>query len=484
MWLEECINNLYEAGITDDKLAMIYEGNKTNKVAVKTPGGMTERITIERIVTQGGVTGPLCCSVQTDAIGKRSLETGEHLYMYKGTIGIPTLAMIDDLATVSECGINSVKDNSYVNAMIEQDKQSFNGKKCHQMHVGQSSPCCPILRAHTMEMEIVNEEKYIGDMVANDGKHSKNIALRRGKGIGISNEIIAILNSMYLGPHHFRIALVLRQAMLVTVLLQNAGTWLRLSKENIQKLESIDLMFLRKLLRTPISTPKAGLYLETGCVPLRYIIKKRRIMYLHHILTRNDDALISRVFWAQVGRPGKGDWCQVVREDLNDIGLSQLSFEDIPTKSTEELKKLVEDHVKSTVFTELQLEKTKLSKIASMEYKRLELQPYLTDQTLSVRLKCLTFRWRTRMVNVGWNYGRKEKCPICLNDDDTQSHLMFCDKLIDCDVTNCDRDSDSNDYDLNTHMRTLETSIRRREVMLEEKKRMEPDHPHTDAGGM
>ena len=88
------------------------------------------------------------------------------------------------------------------------------------------------------------------------------------------------------------------------------------------------------------------------------------------------------------------------------------------------------------------------------------------------------------MVNVGWNYGRKEKCPICLNDDDTQSHLMFCDKLIDCDVTNCDRDSDSNDYDLNTHMRTLETSIRRREVMLEEKKRMEPDHPHTDAGGM
>ena len=115
--------------------------------------------------------------------------------------------------------------------MIEQDKQSFNGKKCHQMHVGQSSPSCPILRAHTMEMEIVNEEKYIGDMVANDGKHSKNIALRRGKGIGISNEIIAILNSMYLGPHHFKIALVLRQAMLVTVLLQNGGTWLRLSKE-------------------------------------------------------------------------------------------------------------------------------------------------------------------------------------------------------------------------------------------------------------
>ena len=41
LWLEECCNNLYEAGVTDDKLAMIYEGNKINDVAVRTPGGLT-----------------------------------------------------------------------------------------------------------------------------------------------------------------------------------------------------------------------------------------------------------------------------------------------------------------------------------------------------------------------------------------------------------------------------------------------------------
>ena len=37
MWLDECINDLYEAGITDDSLALIYEANKNNQVAVKTP---------------------------------------------------------------------------------------------------------------------------------------------------------------------------------------------------------------------------------------------------------------------------------------------------------------------------------------------------------------------------------------------------------------------------------------------------------------
>ena len=159
LWLEECCNNLYEAGVTDDKLALIFEGNKTNQVAIRTPAGLTERTLMERIVMQGGVTGPLCCSVQTDDIGKKSMESGEHLYMYKGTVGIPTLAMVDDLLKVSECGISSVKDNAYINAKIEQDKQAFNGTKCHQMHVGRPCNYCSPLRAHTVEMDIVDEDK-------------------------------------------------------------------------------------------------------------------------------------------------------------------------------------------------------------------------------------------------------------------------------------------------------------------------------------
>ena len=34
MWLEDTINDLYEAGVTDDQLALIYKSNQTNKVAV------------------------------------------------------------------------------------------------------------------------------------------------------------------------------------------------------------------------------------------------------------------------------------------------------------------------------------------------------------------------------------------------------------------------------------------------------------------
>ena len=470
LWLEECCNNLYEAGVQDDKLAMIYEGNKRNNVAVRTPGGLTNRVLINRIVTQGGVTGPLCCSVQTDAIGKSSLETGEHLYMYKGTVGIPTLAMVDDLAKISECGIDSTKDNAYINARIEQDKLLFNGPKCHQMHAGKCSNLCPLLRAHTTEIEIVSEEKYVGDMISYDGKHTKNVNARRSKGIGICNEITAILDNLFLGPYHFLIALLLRQIMLISVLLFNSETWLRLTKENMKKLESVDEMLLRKLLATPISTPKPALYLETGSIPLRYIIKKKRIMFLHHILTRQDDALITRVFWAQVHKPAKGDWCQVVREDLDSIGLTTTSFHDIAGMNKEGLKMLLNDQIATSSFEHLNSDKLKLSKIASKTYCKLEMQPYLVDPLLSIKQKQLTFKWRTRMIKVGWNYGLKEQCPLCRNADDSQGHLFHCETINDSHDST-DFDENNNNYNLQEHIKRLEIAIRKREIVLEERAR-------------
>ena len=60
MWMEECLNDFWEAGIQDDHLALIYEINKNIDVAVKTPFGLTERKQVERVVMQGEVYGPLC----------------------------------------------------------------------------------------------------------------------------------------------------------------------------------------------------------------------------------------------------------------------------------------------------------------------------------------------------------------------------------------------------------------------------------------
>ena len=55
----------------DDKLALIYESNRNNLIAVNTPVGQTDRVNVERTVMQGGTFGPLECSNSIDKIGKK-----------------------------------------------------------------------------------------------------------------------------------------------------------------------------------------------------------------------------------------------------------------------------------------------------------------------------------------------------------------------------------------------------------------------------
>ena len=89
------------------------------------------------------------------------------------------------------CGTPAVMDNAYINARIEQSKQLFNASKCHALHAGKNRRC-DVLSAHNTEIHVVDKEKYVGDVITSDGKHTKNIDARRSKGVGITCEILSI----------------------------------------------------------------------------------------------------------------------------------------------------------------------------------------------------------------------------------------------------------------------------------------------------
>ena len=94
LWLEEVMNDLFEAGVDDDSFSLLYEANKNVNVAVRTPNGLTSREIINNIVLQGDVFGPLQSSVQVDTFGKECIDEEKNLYLYKGLVAIPPLAMI------------------------------------------------------------------------------------------------------------------------------------------------------------------------------------------------------------------------------------------------------------------------------------------------------------------------------------------------------------------------------------------------------
>jgi hypothetical protein len=189
-------------------------------------------------------------------------------------------------------------------------------------------------------MPEVTEETYLGDILSCDGKNAKNIRSRISKGIGIISQIMNILDGVSFGPHHFEIAMLLRESMLVNGVTTNAEIWYNLSESDIQEFENLDKLFIRKLLQVPKSTPVEALFLEMGAIPMGVIIQARRLNYLHSILRRDHSGMLYSFFTTQWHNPSKGDWTEQVRKDLEEFGIP-CNFEHIRSKSKETFKKIV-----------------------------------------------------------------------------------------------------------------------------------------------
>ena len=99
------------------------------------------------------------------------------------------------------------------------------------------------------------------------------------------------------------VGLRLREAMLLNGNMFNSEIWYIVKEEEEKKLSEVDEFLLRSILGAPAKAPKEALFLETGCVPIKYILKMRRLMYLHHILKRPHDELIRKFYEAQKFKP-------------------------------------------------------------------------------------------------------------------------------------------------------------------------------------
>ena len=53
-------------------------------------------------------------------------------------MGVPTLALGDDLVCISTYGLDSVKINAFINSKTNPKKLQFGLSKCNRMHVGAS----------------------------------------------------------------------------------------------------------------------------------------------------------------------------------------------------------------------------------------------------------------------------------------------------------------------------------------------------------
>ena len=457
LWLQECLNDLYEAGLKDDKFALLYEINRSVNIAVKTPVGMTSRNSIHNVITQGDVISPLFCSKQV-AFGEESLKEHKYTYKYRGQVEIPPLSMVDDILSVSECGIKTSMSHAFITFKSDSKKLQFGPSKCKKLHIGKY---CKEYKCNTLkvdkwkevsitneetgvtevedfceekeEMEDKKEEKYLGDIISSDGKNIKNVKARVAKGKGVVERIMTMVENIPFGKFYFEVAVILRNSLLISSLLSNSEAWYNVTQSELNLLESVDLILLRKILNAPRTTPKELLYLELGCTPLRDIIRKRRISFLKYILRQDPQSMMYKFLETQLKNRKPKDWVSQVLDDIKELDLN-ISLEDIKTMKKGKFKGILNRATQYKSLQELNKRKINHSKGKELNYGYLEMQKYLKPSHIKIQKEdaITIFKLRTRMTNVKANFrGNYEnlECKLCDDhEDETQQHILKCKK--------------------------------------------------------
>ena len=444
LWTKECFNDVYECGFTDDKLPLLFGENVNAQVAVKTASGTTRRTNISEVVMQGTVWGSLMCTSTMDKLGKIAYTMPQNLYKYKG-VPIPPLGMVDDIICVSNVE-NTETMNKVINKFIEEKKLKLSETKCGRIHIGKGHQNCPDLKVHESSMIDSDKEKYLGDTIDKTGKITATIEDRRQRGQGAIAEIVAILNEIPFGKHRTVVAMKLRESMLLNRMLFNSEAWHGVTMTDVTILEKVDKALLRAILNAHKGTTTELLYLETGALPIKWIIPQRRIMYLKHIMTRKENELIKKVYLAQKENSSQGDFAKLVGKDLELFGLTHAEVES-ETMTKAALKKKLKQTALKSAFAELYTNAQKGTKGKHLKYNSLEMQVYLKSDKLTQNEKIMLTAIRTSCVKtLKGNFSNMFKvcqhCPLGCNteapQEDTQEHLLKCPNL--GEVSNVDYD--------------------------------------------
>ena len=177
--------------------------------------------------------------------------------------------------------------HGYMKMKTDSKKLQFGSDKCKKLHVGKMYDDfkCQTLKVDNWkeveikneetgideiedfvegeeEMKVKNEEKYLGDVISTDGRNIKNIKARVAKGKGITSKILSILEGIPFGKFYYEVAVILRDSLLVSSMLCNSEAWYNITNAELDLLETVDVQFLRSVLRAPRATPKEMLFLE------------------------------------------------------------------------------------------------------------------------------------------------------------------------------------------------------------------------------
>ena len=203
--------------------------------------------------------------------------------------------------------------------------------------------------------------------------------------------------------------------------------------KHVEMLESQDRSLLTRLFGVPSTCSYEAVYMETGLLPVRFILQGRRLMYYWTLLNKSDDELVKKFFNVQKEHSVNDDWIEQIKDDITSLGIN-LNEQEVKVMKKTKFKNGLKKKLKENATSFLYKYKEKHTKTKHLN--NYKFQSYLSSDKLTTNEKKLLFSLRTRSIDVKRNYKKKFKfnmsCSLCKDDsqEETEMHLQKCSKII------------------------------------------------------
>ena len=226
-----------------------------------------------------------------------------------------------------------------------------------------------------VQIEKTENQKYLGFFLSSKGNNMVNIKEMEKKSIWVSQRILNRLQSLNLKQYYFQCGLMFLNIILRSSILYAAETYYNLKENELRALERIEENFIRKLLKTSKGCPISQVYLETGHIPARFEIYRKRCLFLKDILNENPESMIFRFIMVQHKHPTRGDWVSSCLNDLRYWNIN-LSLEEIQLMRKTEFRNIMKKSIEKKALEYL-LEK-RGSKGCEIQYSSMKMAEYLS----------------------------------------------------------------------------------------------------------
>ena len=445
LWLEDCILSLKDLGVEKEYLQLIYNLNKKAGVVVQTPFGATPIFQTDPIVKQGTVLGPCLCSSSTAEYCCKNSGVSV------GSTIISSLLYVDDVIDLS-CFVADYL-SAHQNALLfrKRKKLTFSGTKCFSMILNENQMDCdlPVLMLDDNNKVILAKEiAYLGDIFNSLGNNEGLIDDRVKRGTKAMIIIAALMAETEVGIYHVTVMLLLYNALFLSTVLFNSSTWSNLRKKDINRLKTLQLKFLKRVVGVAASTSNAFLFLELGVLPINYEIDKRQLMYLHRILQLESTDPVLKLFWelVRMNEAGEKNWWTGVQHSLLQYSLPT-DLNDIKAMSKNGFAEKVKAVISQKALDQLLGECQSLKKTTNLQYESLKPQEYWSY--LYPSQSRLIFKWRSKTLDLKTHLTYKYSdslCRLCKLDIETPEHAVNCGKAdrmeVDIDILNVNKTDD------------------------------------------